>query len=334
MKIDYGSLEFHPLADRYPLLVGPQFDELVGSIRESGLHEPIEVLKSTGTILDGRNRYNALRAAGLTPDKQHFAIVDIDEAELETYVEIKNLHRRHLSQVQQAEMRKARIARVVEARQQGESLRAIAEKEGVSHQQIKNDLDDATVKGFTVEPESGKVVGKDGKERPATQPKKPAPPAPAPAPVAVAEPEPEPEPAADDTPAGPVDAIGVPVGGHGPAFADVAKFDEIRSLLRKAAQLVHELAESPGGAYYRTQLNHKAAGDGIRHYCPHLANAGNVLKWAEPHTRCPYCQWNGRIDDGCRGCHGLGWVTKQVFDPAPEDYRRAVESLSVRGGEE
>lgn len=131
---------------------------------------------------------------------------------------------------------------------------------------------------------------------------------------------------------GPVDALGVPVGDHGPAFADLEKFDEIQSLLRKASKLIHELGESPGGAYYRTQLSHKGSTEGkMRHYCPHLVNVVNKLQWARPYTRCPYCHHEGKTDRNCRGCHGLGWVTKQTFDPAPEDYRKAVEALAIEG---
>ena len=140
----------------------------------------------------------------------------------------------------------------------------------------------------------------------------------------------EKEPQAKST--GPVDALDVPVGDHGPVFADTAKFDELKSLLRKASKLIHELAESPGGAYYRTQLSHKGSTEGkMRHYCPHLVNVVNRLEWARPHTRCPYCHHEGKTDRNCRGCHGLGWVTKQTFDTAPEDYRKAVETMAAKG---
>ena len=60
-----SALEFHPLADLFPLLEGQDFAELVDDIREHGLHEPIVVYEDK--ILDGRNRYRACLAAGIDP---------------------------------------------------------------------------------------------------------------------------------------------------------------------------------------------------------------------------------------------------------------------------
>jgi hypothetical protein len=48
-----SALEFHPLADIFPLLEGQD------------LHEPIVLFE--GKILDGRNRYRACGAAGIEP---------------------------------------------------------------------------------------------------------------------------------------------------------------------------------------------------------------------------------------------------------------------------
>ena len=55
------------------------------------------------------------------------------------------------------------IAREVELRRQGESQRTIAEKMGMSQKQVRRDLKEATESGVSVEPESGRITGKDGK---------------------------------------------------------------------------------------------------------------------------------------------------------------------------
>lgn len=47
-------LEFHPLANIFPLVEGTEFDELVADIKTHGLHEPIVLHEDQ--ILDGRNR--------------------------------------------------------------------------------------------------------------------------------------------------------------------------------------------------------------------------------------------------------------------------------------
>jgi hypothetical protein len=88
------ELEFHPLADIFPLIEGVEFDELVADIKANGLHEPIVTYQ--GMILDGRNRYRACIAAGLDPKIEIMAgdkWIDDPAA----YVISANIHRRHLT---------------------------------------------------------------------------------------------------------------------------------------------------------------------------------------------------------------------------------------------
>src|SRR5215468_6971953 len=89
------TLEFHPLANIFPLMEGEPFDEFMADIREHGLHEPIVLHE--GKIVEGRNRYRACEAAGVQPT---FTTYTGDDPL--GYVISKNLHRRHLSTSQRA----------------------------------------------------------------------------------------------------------------------------------------------------------------------------------------------------------------------------------------
>jgi ParB-like chromosome segregation protein Spo0J len=62
-KGSYGGLRPHPLADAFPLLDGPAFDELKERIGKNGLLHPITLFE--GMILDGRNRKRACQDLGI-----------------------------------------------------------------------------------------------------------------------------------------------------------------------------------------------------------------------------------------------------------------------------
>jgi hypothetical protein len=88
-----SSIEFHPIADWFPLLEGETFDELVRDVSTNGLIHPI--IKFEGKILDGRNRYRACLASGVAPIFQNFSGTDPV-----AYVLSANIHRRHLTNEQ------------------------------------------------------------------------------------------------------------------------------------------------------------------------------------------------------------------------------------------
>lgn len=85
-----GDISFHPLADLFPLIEGQQFEDLVGSIRENGQLDAIILLD--GTILDGRNRFRACKAAGVQPRFEVFS-----GSNPAKFVAAKNVHRRNLT---------------------------------------------------------------------------------------------------------------------------------------------------------------------------------------------------------------------------------------------
>jgi ParB-like chromosome segregation protein Spo0J len=90
------TYEFHPLSEMFPLMEGKEFDDLVADIGAHGLSEPITLFE--GKILDGRNRYRALRT--LERGLEESQSVNFTEAwpnAARAYVISQNLHRRHLS---------------------------------------------------------------------------------------------------------------------------------------------------------------------------------------------------------------------------------------------
>jgi ParB-like chromosome segregation protein Spo0J len=92
-------VEFHELANIFPLIEGVEFDDLVTSIRENGLREGSSIIVFEEKILDGRNRYRACKEAGVTPIGEEFEGT-VEEAR--QYVLDMNLRRRHLDASQRA----------------------------------------------------------------------------------------------------------------------------------------------------------------------------------------------------------------------------------------
>lgn len=89
------ELEFHPLANIFPLIEGAEFDALVNDVRANGLRQNIILLD--GQILDGRNRYRACIASGVEPRTIDY----LGENPIDFVISL-NLRRRHLDESQRA----------------------------------------------------------------------------------------------------------------------------------------------------------------------------------------------------------------------------------------
>lgn len=144
----YSGLVHH-LANRYPMMKAAGLDEMALDIAAHGQREPIW-LDIEGHLIDGRNRLEACRLAGVSP---RFKVYEGDD--IEAFIVSKNEHRRDLSAKERQEIRRARAA---ELRGQGMSTRAIAEELEVHHTTVMDDL-----KVVDQTPPSS-VVGSDGKE--------------------------------------------------------------------------------------------------------------------------------------------------------------------------
>ncbi len=92
------TLEFHPLADIFPLLTGEEFDDLKADIKQNGLLDPI-TLTPDRLILEGRNRYLASLEAGVEPK---FETTREPQENWLSLIISRNVHRRHLTASQRA----------------------------------------------------------------------------------------------------------------------------------------------------------------------------------------------------------------------------------------
>jgi transposase len=164
------TYERHPLSAKYRDLAGKPWERFKENLGRLGIVNGRKIVLHEGKILDGWQLYRACRDVGVTPE---FTTLS-EGIDPEDFVETVNDSRRHMTDAELAENRKARIERVATARQEGKSLRTIAAEEGVSESQIRLDVKTATAQGCAVDPPGGKVTGQDGRSRPAAKPK-PAP---------------------------------------------------------------------------------------------------------------------------------------------------------------
>lgn len=91
------TLEFHPIANCFPLIEGAEFAVLAADIEAHGVREPIWLYE--GKILDGRNRYLAAQDLGKLFLSREFAGSPLEAID---FVWSSNRARRHLTPSQAA----------------------------------------------------------------------------------------------------------------------------------------------------------------------------------------------------------------------------------------
>jgi ParB-like chromosome segregation protein Spo0J len=88
-------MEFHPLAEIFPLMEGEALSALVEDIRKNGLKSQITLYEDK--IIDGRNRWRACKELNLP-----FGTKKLNGEDPLAFVMSENLHRRHLTKQQSA----------------------------------------------------------------------------------------------------------------------------------------------------------------------------------------------------------------------------------------
>lgn len=116
-------------------------------------------------------------------------------------------------------------------------------------------------------------------------------------------------------------------------FAARLILKECLSLGRKLAAKINDLANHPGGAFYRATLEHKGDEGNLKHSCKLLHQSLDAIKQHTPHSSvCPRChhEHEGQVDPKCPLCKGAGWVTKHALRFAEKPHREAVEEMGKR----
>ena len=100
--LDIFALPVHPAADIFPMLSDEELDDLAADIKANGLLQPFVVAKVEGawTLVDGRNRREACRRAGVRPGFED--VHDLNGTDPVGYIISANIHRRHMNKGQQA----------------------------------------------------------------------------------------------------------------------------------------------------------------------------------------------------------------------------------------
>ena len=91
-------MQYHEVANLFPLMVDGELADLAADIKNNGLHNAIWTYQ--GKIVDGRNRYKACQLAGVEPRYQEWG--GGTHAELVAFVVGLNVKRRHLTPSQLA----------------------------------------------------------------------------------------------------------------------------------------------------------------------------------------------------------------------------------------
>ena len=120
------TYKVHPAADVFPMMSEEDLDKLGDDIKANGLRNPI-ILDSHGSLLDGRNRLEAMERAAIDlKSSNRVTILDDPVAEIVA----QNIRRRHLTKEQQADLIVAAHKAAAEAADKPRQLGEVSAKGG------------------------------------------------------------------------------------------------------------------------------------------------------------------------------------------------------------
>jgi hypothetical protein len=171
----WRTLQRHPVSARRPDLKGKALERMRDGVKKFGNVNERKVKLAPDPsdggkikVADGWQFYQACIEAGLRPDFEPVRLQK--DLTLEEWDELVNDNRRHEDEEDIAKRIEERRAEAARLREQGESIRSIAEKTGVTPATTQRDLENAPgVLGGTPAPPDGKVTGKDGREQSSTK---------------------------------------------------------------------------------------------------------------------------------------------------------------------
>jgi hypothetical protein len=126
---DVFDLNVHPAADIFPMLSNEELDDLAADIKANGLLQPliVGVHGEDCVLIDGRNRREACRRAGVAP-----RVKELNGIDPVTYILATNVNRRHLTKGQRA----MAVAKLYPDPEKGGRGKTVTKNVGVSSQYI------------------------------------------------------------------------------------------------------------------------------------------------------------------------------------------------------